>query len=250
MPRSEVVLASADSSNQTFLTHEKVPVLPWLTDTKSWAQQSLRHGSLSTALLESQEMTLACPSEPRTSERQDRMDQDASPTESIRDTASCGEVDAHNVVGSQNEIRSGDRSPSISVPLDSLVEDAPLSPGDLHVYHDTISASRECVVPTNAGLVLNAPDGDKTHRPARDVGTQTLMKSGMHAYSGTLMPRCWKCPAQPLHKLSLVEEDCTTSWSSLDHQMELARDRTERGPRMAPISTHGGQLQQAQCTVA
>ncbi|KAI0563686.1 hypothetical protein FGB62_35g06 [Gracilaria domingensis] len=64
------------------------------------------------------------------------------------------------------------------------------------------------------------------------------------------MPRCLESPAQPLHEPSLEEADCTTAWRSLDHQMEVARDCTELGPRMAPISAHGGQIQRAQCTVA
>ncbi|KAI0563696.1 hypothetical protein FGB62_35g212 [Gracilaria domingensis] len=196
-------------------------------------------------------MALACLSEPRTSETQYRTDRDGFPTtESTGDTAPCGKVDIHNVVGFQNEIRSRDRRPIISVSPDSLVADAPVLPCDLHVHHGTFSASREFVVTANAGLVLNAPDEDTTHLSARDVGTQTLMKSELHATSGAVMPRCWESPAQPLHEPSLEEADCTTAWRFLDHQMEVARDCTELGLRMAPISVHGGQLQRAQCTVA
>ncbi|KAI0556685.1 hypothetical protein FGB62_451g00 [Gracilaria domingensis] len=133
---------------------------------------------------------------------------------------------------------------------DSLVDDARVLPGDSHVHHCTSSASSQFVIAANAGLVLNAPDGDTTHRFARDVGTQTLVKSALQATSGAVMPRCWESPAEPLHEPSLEEADCTTAWRSLDHQMEVALDCTELGPRMAPISAHGGQLQRAQCTVA
>ncbi|KAI0556686.1 hypothetical protein FGB62_446g00 [Gracilaria domingensis] len=232
MPRSEVLLAVADSLKKASLAHENLPVSQSLSDTKSLELHYGRHVALSTALLESQKMALACLSEPRTSETQHRTDRDDFPTaESTGDTAPCGKVDTHNVIGFLDEIRSRDRRPSISVSPDSLVADAP-------------------VFPTNAGLVLNAPDGDTNHRFARNVGTQTLMKSELQATSGAVMPRCWESPAQPLHEPSLEGADCTTAWRSLDHQMEVARDCTELGPRMAPISTHGGQLQRAKCTVA
>ncbi|KAI0563685.1 hypothetical protein FGB62_35g05 [Gracilaria domingensis] len=134
MPCSEVLHSGADISKETnpLLGHAPVPLLS--SDTKSLGPQSVRHSSLSTALLESEKIAPECPSEPRTSETQYRLDRNDHWTAgSTKDTAPCGEVDAHNVVGFQNEIRSRYRSPSISVSPDSLFADAPVSPG-IHTF--------------------------------------------------------------------------------------------------------------------